>query len=186
MLDHDGVIRRRGRRRPIAGLTRDELPEEVPTLEQLYATCGTAFELSVDVKDDRAGPAAAAVARTASPGAPKRLWLCHPDHRLLAKWRSELPDVRLVNSTRARSVKEGLERRAAELSATGVDAVNLHYTEWTGGLTTLFHRFTRLAFGWDAQHERVIRELVRMGIDGIYSDHVDRLVGVVGTRRSAP
>ena len=36
------------------------------------------------------------------------------------------------------------------------------------------------AFGWDAQYQRVIAGLVKMGIDGVYSDHVDRLVEVVG------
>ena len=75
---------------------------------------------------------------------------------------------------------QGPERRAAQLSAAGIDAVNLHETEWTGGLTTLFHRFGVLAFGWDAQHERVLRNLVRMGIDAVYSDHVDRMVDVIG------
>ncbi len=182
VLDHDGAVRRGLRRRPISGMGRDELPSDIPTLEELYAECGTAFELSVDVKDAAAGPAVVAVARAASPGAPKRLWLCHPDRHLLAEWREQEPDVRLVNSVRAREVKGGLEKRAADLAATNIDAINLHCTEWTGGLTVLFHRFERLAFAWDAQQEREIRDLVRMGIDGVHSDHVDRLVAVLGPR----
>ena len=52
----------------------------------------------------------------------------------------------------------------------------MHATDWTGGLTTLFHRFERLAFGWDAQYDRVLRSLLVMGCDGVYSDHVDRMV----------
>ena len=71
------------------------------------------------------------------------------------------------------------ERLAAQLSEDGIDAVNLHRSEWTGGLTTLFHRFGRLAFGWDAQHERMLTELLHMGIDGVYSDHVDRMMEAV-------
>ena len=55
----------------------------------------------------------------------------------------------------------------------GIDAVNLHHTEWSGGLTTLFHRFERLAFAWDLQFEHVLRNIIRMGIDGVFSDHVD-------------
>ena len=58
----------------------------------------------------------------------------------------------------------------------GIDAVNLHHLDWTGGLTTLFHRFGVLAFGWDAQLPRVIAELIDLGIDAVFSDHVDRLV----------
>src|SRR3954451_14855922 len=51
VLDHDGVVRQGLRRRPIADLTRAQLPDHVPTLEELYASCGTDYELSLDVKD---------------------------------------------------------------------------------------------------------------------------------------
>jgi glycerophosphoryl diester phosphodiesterase len=180
VLVHDGVVRRGVRRRPIAEARRADLAPTIPTLDELYAECGTNFELSVDVGDPAAAPAVVEAARAAHPGAPKRLWLCHPDHRLLAEWRQEFPDVHLLNSVRLRTVKEGAERRAAELAAAGVDGINLHYTEWTGGLAALVHRFELVGFGWDAQHERVIRELVAMGVDGVYSDHVDRLVNVLG------
>jgi len=83
---------------------------------------------------------------------------------------------------REQFAREGAERRAAELAASGVDAINLHHSDWSGGLTTLFHRFERLTFGWDAQHERVLRGLLRMGIDGVYSDWVDRMVDALRTR----
>ncbi len=73
-------------------------------------------------------------------------------------------------------MKEGPERRAAILSAAGIDAVNLHHTDWTGGLTTLFHRFRRVCFGWDMQFEHLLRPALRMGIDGVFSDHVDVMV----------
>ncbi len=180
VLDHGGVVKRGLRRRPVADVARADLPPSIPSLAELYEACGSAFELSVDVGTPDTGPAVVAAARAADPGAPKRLWLCHEDHALLAAWRAELPDVHLVNSVRLRAVREGAERRAATLAATGVDGVNLHYTEWSGGLTALFHRFDLVCFGWDAQHERVILDLVRMGIDGVYGDHVDRLVAVVG------
>ena len=87
--------------------------------------------------------------------------------------------MRLVNSTRLARMKEGPERRAATLAARRIDAVNLHHTDWTGGLTTLFHRFERVCFGWDLQFEHLIRPVVRMGIDGIFSDHVDVMVEAI-------
>src|SRR5207249_2279514 len=151
----------------------------VPTLEALYADCGTAFELSLDVKDAAAAATVIAVARAAGDDALARLWLCHYNWHQVAEWRSLSEDVRLVDSTRLRAMRQGPERRAAQLQKAGVDCVNLHHDDWTAGLTTLFHRFERFAFAWDAQHERIIDKLVRMGIDGIYSDHVDRLVEAV-------
>ncbi|MEA2901899.1 MAG: glycerophosphoryl diester phosphodiesterase [Actinomycetota bacterium] len=189
VLDHDGLVRARrlGRLRsvPIAAVPRAGLPDHVPTLAELYAECGSDFELSLDAKDHAAAEAVVAAARAAGNGAHERLWICHPDWELLARWRKD-PDfdgVRLVNSTRLKEMRQGAERRAAQLAEAGIDAVNLHYSDWSGGKTVLFHRFGRYAFGWDAQHERIIRDLVRMGIDGIFSDHVDRLVDAMGLVR---
>jgi glycerophosphoryl diester phosphodiesterase len=174
VLDHDGVVGLRRRR--IATLDRARLPAHIPSLEELYADCGSAFELSLDVKDPSAVDAVVAAARAAGPAAVRRLWLCHHDWKLVASWRSTFPEVRLVDSTRMRAIKEGPERRAASLAAAGIDAVNLHHSDWTGGHTTLFHRFGVLAFGWDAQHRRILDELLDMGLDAVYSDHVDRMV----------
>lgn len=177
VLDHDGVVKVGLRRRPIAELRRDQLPGHIPSLGELYAACGTEFELSLDVKDDHAAPVA--IREAAAAGAERRLWLCHPSWEVAASWRALSDDVRLVDSTRLRRMREGPERRAAQLAQSGVDAVNLHYTDWTLGLTTLFHRFNRLALGWDAQHDRVLNALLAMGIDGVYSDHVDRMMAAL-------
>ena len=172
VLDHDGIVRRGVRRRPLANSKLDELPPHIPTLAELYEACGTDFELSIDVKDQAALAPVLDVAREFS--AETRLWLCYPEVQTLAKWR-ELTNCKLVNSLRLRDMKQGPERHAAELAAQEVDAINLHHSDWTGGLTTLFHRFNRYCVAWDAQHVRIIRDLVRMGIDGVHSDHVDRL-----------
>jgi glycerophosphoryl diester phosphodiesterase len=185
VLDHDGTVGRRPRRRPIARLRRDELPAAVPSLEDLYATCGTGYELSLDIKDPAAAGPVVTVARAAGGQAVERLWLCSPglcspaDEELLADWRRRADGVRLVESTRLRRMREGPERRAATLARLGIDAVNLHESDWTGGLVTLFHRFDVLAFGWDAQLPRVLDELLAAGIDGVYSDHVDRMSDAV-------
>ncbi len=83
-------------------------------------------------------------------------------------------------------MKDGPERHAARMAAAGIDAVNLPHSDWSGGLTTLFHRFGLLAFGWDAQFERVLDALIDMGIDGVYSDHVDRMVDALGRISGTP
>jgi glycerophosphoryl diester phosphodiesterase len=64
----------------------------------------------------------------------------------------------------------------ARSAEAGIDVLNMHHTDWNGGLVAMVHRFGVMAFGWDAQHERVLRELLRSGVDGVYSDHVDRMV----------
>ena len=137
------------------------------------------------MKDADAAATTVAVARAAGNGAPERLWLCHHDWRVVAAWRDEFPDVKLVDSTRLRSMKDGPERRAAALAGAGIDAVNLHHTDWTGGLTTLFHRFGVLTFGWDAQYARILDELFDMGIDAVYSDHTDLMVEALAWRGSS-
>ena len=177
VLDHDGVVRAGLRRRPVGEVPRSALPAHIPTLAELYDACGADIELSLDIKDRAAGPLALAVARDA--GAEGRLWLCHPDLDLLGSWRPLSEGVRLVESTRLNRIKDGPERRAARHAELGIDAVNLHQSDWTGGLTTLWHRFGRYTLGWDAQQPRVLAELLAMGIDGVFSDHVDRLVAAL-------
>jgi glycerophosphoryl diester phosphodiesterase len=174
VLDHDGQLGG-WRKRPFSGVERARLPRHVLTLRELYAACGTDFELSLDIKDAAAVERVVAVAREAGEGAAGRLWICHEDWRLLAEWRPRYPEVRLVDSTRLKRIGEGPERRAASLRTAGVDAINLHHSDWTGGLAALFHRFERYALAWDAQHERILDELLGAGIDGVYSDHVDRM-----------
>jgi glycerophosphoryl diester phosphodiesterase len=175
VLDHDGVVGR-VRRRSVRTVARRELPGHVPTLADLYATCGTEVPLSLDVKDPDAFDRVVEVARAAGGGALRNLWLCHHRWEQVVAWRGRNEEVRLVDSTRLGRIKEGPERRAATLAAKGIDAVNMHHLDWTGGLTTLFHRFGVMCFGWDAQAPRVLAELLDAGIDGLYSDHVDRMV----------
>ena len=179
VLDHDGVVRHGRRKRTIGIVPRDELPEHVPTLAELFVTCGTDFHLSLDLKQDGIGDAVIAVVRDHAPDLLERLWLCHPKVDELAALRGTDPSVKLVNSTRVAHMRNGAERRAANLAELGVDAVNLHHTEWSGGLVTLFHRFERTAFAWDLQFEHTLRPIIRMGIDGVFSDHVDVMVDAI-------
>lgn len=173
VLDHDGVVGARLRRRAIAEVDRADLPPHIPTLAELYAACGPDVQLSLDVKDPAAAAEVIATARDA--GAEAGLWLCHPDLDTVASWRELTPEARLVHSTRTARLGMSHEAHAAELARRTVDAVNLHHSEWTGGTIALYHRFGRLALGWDAQFERVIDELLDAGIDGVFSDRSDLL-----------
>jgi glycerophosphoryl diester phosphodiesterase len=175
VLDHDGW-QRRFPRRWIADVERGRLGDHIPTLAELYAAVGTAHPISVDIKNPDTFDPIVAIAREHE--ALDRLWICHPELSRLQEWRDRVPDARLVNSTSLEHLERGPERRAAELAASRIDAVNLREHQWSGGLTTLFHRFDVLCFGWDAHHERQLAALIDMGIDAVYSDYSDRMAAV--------
>ena len=163
VLDHDGLVRSGVRRRAVRDVARRDLPAHVPSLSELYEACGTDFDLSLDVKDPAAIDAVLAAARDAGGDAEGRLWLCHHDWHVVAGWRDLTAGARLVDSTRLRAMRQGPERRAAELADAGIDCVNMHHSDWSGGLVALFHRFDLRAFAWDAQFERIITALVGYG-----------------------
>jgi glycerophosphoryl diester phosphodiesterase len=176
VLDHDGEVRRgRFRKVPIAGLRRSELPDHIPTLGELVDACGTELHLSLDLKAPGTGEAVIDALRGRAPQLLERTWLCHHDVATLARLRPLDDRVKLVDSTRLARITEGPERRAARLADAGVDGINLRNQDWNGGLVTLFHRFERTAFSWDLQFEHHLRPAYRMGIDAVYSDHVDRM-----------
>ncbi|MBI2703996.1 MAG: glycerophosphodiester phosphodiesterase [Actinobacteria bacterium] len=181
VLDHDGVAGGRVRKRRIAEVDRADLPTHIPSLTDLFETCGTEYQLSLDIMDAEVVSEVIATARDV--GFEDQLWLCHADADLLASWRDLSTRVRLVHSTRLNRLAGGPERHAARLEATAVDALNLHHSEWTGGLTTLVHRFERYALAWDAQFERVLDETLAHGVDAVFSDHVDLMIDALARAR---
>ena len=175
VLVHDGVLGKLRKQR-VSELRRDELPGHIPSLADLFDACGTSYELSLDLKDSQAGPAVIATIAAAAPDLVGRTWLCHPDLDVLTALRPVSADVRLINSTRLQRLTEGPERRAARLAELAIDGINLRKDDWNGGLVALFHRFERAAFAWDLQFDHELRPAFRMGIDAVYSDHVDRML----------
>ena len=148
VLDHDGVVRSRLRSKPIGTLARDRAPGPHP----VPGRAGRHLR-------DRLRPVARRQG-SPPPGRP-RSPRCGRRPRpssggcgcATATGATPPPCAGWTTtsgwSTRPGSagIKEGPERRAALLAEAGVDAINLHQSDWTGGLTTLFHRFRRYAFG---------------------------------------
>lgn len=185
VLDHDGVVKRSlGRGKPISATRRAELPEHIPALTDLLEHCGSAYHLSLDLKDQASGQAVIDVVRDAAPAMLERLWLCSP------AWQSLLPlrdqGARLVDSTGMQQIREGAERRAATLAANGIDALNMHHRDWNGGLVVLLHRFHRVAFGWDMQEPHILERSLRMGLDGVYCDYPDRMMDAYRNQLGTP
>jgi glycerophosphoryl diester phosphodiesterase len=171
-------VRRGLKRRKIHDATTAQLAElGVPRLADLYVELGNDFDLSIDLKEHAVGEPLINVVRAR--GVAERAWLCTPSMHVLRDLRAHR-DVKLVHSQRRRAIEVPLERHAFELAELGVDAMNMHHTEWTGGLVSLFHRFGIRAFAWDAQEQRQLRAVLQMGIDAVYCDNTSRMVSVVG------
>jgi glycerophosphoryl diester phosphodiesterase len=178
VLVHGAVARQGWRRKRVAAARAEELAGlDVPRLADLYAQLGADYELSLDVYDPAAGTALLEIAAAA--GATDRLWLCSSKLALLRSLGARAPDAHLVHSIRRRAVDVPLERHAARLAEAGVEVVNMHRSDWTAGLVGLFHRFGVQAFAWDVQEVRHLRDLMAMGVDAVYSDHVARMVATV-------
>jgi len=175
VLDHDGIVRRRGRKIPISEIPRVELPQHIPTVAEMLEAVPGDFDFSLDVKDPASLLPTLNAIRDVKPDLEPRLWLCHHNWQIVAEWRS-LTVAKLVDSTRLIRLKEGPERRAAQLHEAGIDCINMHHTDWNGGLVTLFHRFNRYALGWDMQQDYVLDDGIRMGLDGVFSDYTDRMI----------
>lgn len=178
VLDHDGVVRRGIKRRPIGRCRRDELPDHIPTLDELFEECGTDFDLSLDVKHPDAYRPTVDVIRQRRVD-PARIWLCDPTLANLTERRDELGDLHLVHSTRLGRLTTTPEVHAANLAHAGIDVMNMHHTDWNGGLVTLFHRFGVNAFSWDLQFDHQLETAFRMGVDAVYSDHTDTMIDVM-------
>jgi len=178
VLNDDGTIGPRFRRRKIAAMNAAELPSEVPTLTELFDLTEATYPISLDVKDQHAFEAVIDVARDWGEKAEEQLWLCHQELEVLAEWRPRT-SAKLVNSTRLGRINEGIERRLARLHDAEIDALNMFHSDWSGGTVALTHRFQIQAFGWGAQHQRELAAVVDAGIDAVYSDHVDRMMSVI-------
>jgi glycerophosphoryl diester phosphodiesterase len=180
VLVHDGTVGRGLRRKKVPSTPAAELAEfGVPRLAELYSELGTEFELSIDVKDDAVVGPMLEVAAAAGADAVSRLWICSPDVGLLGALRAGT-GARLVHSQRRDHIRAPLERHAYDLSGLGIDAMNMHHSDWSAGLVALFHRFGVLAFAWDVQEVRHLRAVLRMGVDALYCDRPDRMVATVG------
>jgi glycerophosphoryl diester phosphodiesterase len=171
VLVHDGVLWHGRYRVRIRDLRTAALPLWLPTLPRLYADLGTAFDLSLDLKDPDGAEAVLAAADGVS--ATDRLWLC-ASVPVLRRCRQLSGQVRLANSTRLGGQPAGpLVRRLAD---EGIDALNLRAPEWTPVRVEMSHAAGRLAFAWDAQQRPVLDRLLADGCDAIYSDHIPLLL----------
>jgi len=181
VVHEDGHLKQRLRRVPISRLDSSAVPEGTMRLTELLGLRRTAFDLVLDVEHEAA---ATPVLETldvnglwSGSDAARRVWLRHHDWRVLASLRAQGVTVHLVHRTRRRDLTEGPERHAAQLGSFGIDAVQMPYPDWTGGLVVLFRRFEVSSFASEAEHARMIRDLRGMKVSAISTRHPDRFAG---------
>jgi glycerophosphoryl diester phosphodiesterase len=144
------------------------------SLAELFAACGTDFDLSLDMKGPGTAERTIAVAHAAGFDV-SRLWLCG-GNLACAAWRAHDPDVKLVTDLRWRDALFRPRQVVAMIAEQTVDAVNLRHGRWTRRLVDIVHASGMLAFAWDVNHTWTKRYVLRCGVDAIYSDHVRLLV----------
>lgn len=174
ILRHAGISFRRER-----AVEARALPPDVPTLQALYGTCGTDFELSLDMARPDAVDAVVRVAAAA--GALDRLWLTYWRVATLREWRRRFPGIHLVYPTlplRAGAASRLIGRLAGE----GIDVLNVHHRFCRARLVDDAHAAGLRLFAWGIRSPRSLPRVVALGVDGVYCDHVE---GMVATLRAA-
>lgn len=177
-------LRRRLTRVAIRSLDLVELPSTIPPLWVLVASVPDHVQLLVRVTDGASAAAVVAVADEA--GAASRLWLCGADLDEVSSWAGlRRRGCRLLQITRRRSMPGGAERHAAEVAHRGLDGLVLPHQEWSGGVTTLVHRFGLLAVAEGGRFGRDLALARAAGVDALSSSAVDVLVAA-GRPREDP
>lgn len=181
VLVHDRTIRRPGRRIFVTRRTSSELAAwDVPTLAQLYAACGTGFDLSLDVEHPEVGRPVIEVTRAA--GALDRLRLCHPELDVLADLRTHERQVHLASSVDLRVKPPVFEAYLDRMLQAGVEVLNMRWRTWSPARLAAVHERGLLGFAWDVVEPATIAWLLELGIDAIYSDYPDRIVRAIAER----
>jgi len=177
VIDHDGFVNRRSllqfRKTKICDVNASELDALIPKFVELLEISSPITPVSVDICDSSA---MALIDKLVSETNSKQdIYICHPDIELLTSWKKAFPSFKYVNSIRLSKIYEGPERRCANLAKNGIDVLNMHHTDWNGGLVALAHRFNLAAFSWDLQHSEQLVTALLMGVDAVYSDWPDRM-----------
>lgn len=173
VLDHDGVAGRSGHE-PISQIRRGELPAHIATLTDLYQAVGSELELAVDIESASIGEAVLAVAQRH--GAAHRLWLVAGEPSDLAG----LEGVHRVVTVRGNVMRSRQRSDAlARARDAGAEAINARWMWWNHALVAEVHELGMLGFGYDAQRHASLNRSLAIGLDGVFSDHVESMVAAI-------
>lgn len=152
-------------------LRRADLPAQIPSLAELWESCGSDFLLALDMVDPAAAGPVIALARHY--GAVPRLWLTYWRLPAMLAWRQRWPEVRLVYATMFGVPEAVLRRTVRRAAEAGVDAINLHHRLVRARTAETVHAAGLKLFVWGLLSASESGRLARLGADAIF---VDRLV----------
>ena len=66
------------------------------------------------------------------------------------------------------------------MAALDIDALNLHWRDWSAPLAETFRSAGRKLLAWDAQDDASLRAMLALRVDGVFSDHVARMMAALG------
>lgn len=180
ILDHDGKLRSGLRKTAVANLDSSQVDRD--TLDGLFEAIPTTIDISIDLKDP---DAFGGLVRSANDHRRdlRRIWVCHPQLEVFARLRKTCDELRFVHTTSLREISRSPELHAQKLVTSGIEVCNMHWRDWSGGSIALFHRFGVACFGWGLRHEREMIELLRMGVDAVYGDDVQVMLGSLAKSR---
>lgn len=179
VLDHDGVVPTRRGKVPIRSVPRSQLPSHMPTVAELYAACGSSFELSLDLKDPEAFGPLLKVTSAQGVQAVERLWICDRSIDRCMRMAHEEPAINVVASLRAVDVRGRTSDVVQRLAGNEIRSLNLRGPNWTRTLVDRCHDAGMLAFSWGLQSRHALRRALQLGVDAVYSDHVDVMCSVL-------
>lgn len=169
---------------PISQLPRYDLPQYIPTLSELYRTCGTEFFLSLDMMDPRSFDSVIEVAQEY--GALERLWLTYWRLPVLADWRARQPGLHLVYATLPVR-RGGITGVLDALAVRKIDGINIHHLACTRFTVAAARALGVRVFAWGLRRERWLRRAVERDVDGVFCDDVEAMVRVLeGASRRDP
>jgi len=157
---------------------------EVPTLEEVLSSIGKRALLNIELKPDtrRERLVRHVVTAVARFGLFESVVFSSFDPDAVRMIRALVPDARLG----ILCVPDGLE--AAMALAANVRAENLHppKTIVDRELVRVAHEVGYKVWAWTANAPADIERLLDAGVDGIFSDHVDRVRAATQSSRKAP
>lgn len=186
VLTHDATLGHLGAEGEVADLRFAELRqldagegESVPGLEETLDAYGKRIPWNLEIKKPGegyyAGIEAKALAAATSRGLlADTLFSCFWDP-VLARLREQSPEARLALLLDPRYPQEPIER-ARRL---GAEAINPHFSMIDADLLAAAHDAGLAVYSYTVDGADEIRRLVELGVDGLFTNHPDRMRAIV-------